>query len=151
MKVLTLGLLLIVFGCKTRKNAAITIENAPEIKTVKVTAQVRDSKQDISDNIDILDYKILGNKLFLKVSYSGGCKDHTFLVIGDPNIAKSLPPVRDVKLIHHSNQDACRELVEQTLEIDITPLTYKKEEGSTIYLKLEGVEERITYIYQEPK
>ncbi|MFN5909868.1 MAG: hypothetical protein ACK45H_00905 [Bacteroidota bacterium] len=151
MKMLTLGLIVLMFGCKTKKNAENTVEPAQNTQTVKITAQVRDSKQDISDNFEILDHRVEGNNLFLKVSYSGGCKDHSFLVIGDPNIAKSLPPIRSVKLIHRSNQDACRELIEELLEIDITPLTYKKEEGSTIYLNFEGIEERITYIYQEPK
>jgi hypothetical protein len=149
MRILIIApLFLLFFSCKTTKQVAGE-NTANQQQTVKITAQVRDSKQDISDVFEILEHRIDGNTLFLKISYSGGCKDHNFLVIGDPNISKSLPPIRAVKLIHHSNQDACRKLIEQILEIDLRPLTYKKENGSTIYLQFEGIEDRITYTFNE--
>lgn len=146
-----LCLMLALFSCKTSKQISDNSDDNQSATTVKLNAQLRDSKQDISDQVSILEHRIEGNILFLKVSYSGGCKEHEFLLIGSPNIAKSLPPIRSVRLIHHGNQDACKKLIEQTMEIDITPLAYKKEAGSVIYLELEGIKERITYEYKEPK
>ena len=101
-----------------------------------------------SDLIQITGVTISGNIMSIDVNYSGGCEEHNFQLIGSENIAKSLPPIRSVKLVHNANGDACRKLEERTLVFDISDLTYKQEAGSVIYLTLDGWKDRIEYTFE---
>ena len=87
------------------------------------------------------------NIITLKIGYSGGCKNHEFSIIGSQMISKSLPPIRNIQLIHNSNDDNCKSYVTQNLEYDISNLAYKKVNGSVIILKLNGWKDRIVYTY----
>lgn len=102
---------------------------------------------DSSDVIKIEDAKIVGNKLEIKVSYGGGCENHSFELIGSPNISKSLPPIRSIQLIHSANKDACKALIIKELKFDISAFTYKKESGDAIYLQLDGWDAKLLYTY----
>ena len=101
-----------------------------------------------SDLIQITGVTVSGNNMSIDVNYSGGCEEHNFQLIGSENIAKSLPPIRSVKLVHNANGDACRKLEERTLVFDISDLTYKQEAGSVIYLTLDGWKDRIEYRFE---
>ena len=106
-----------------------------------------DTVNDSSDAIKFEDVKLNGNTLEIKVSYSGGCENHTFDLIGSPNISKSLPPIRSIQLIHRANKDACKALIIKDLIFDVSSFTYKKESGSTIYLQLDGWDQKLLYTY----
>lgn len=90
---------------------------------------------------------LTGNTLILEVSYSGGCGDHTFRLIGAEMISKSLPPIRGIQLIHHSSGDNCKALITKKLSFNIENLAYKKEHGSVIHLQLEGWKDKLIYTY----
>ena len=83
-----------------------------------------------------------GNVLNLNVSYSGGCEDHEFTLIGSKLISKSLPPQRGMSLYHKSNNDSCREFITDDLSFDITDFAYLDKE---IILRLEGWKEGISF------
>ena len=106
-----------------------------------------DMHSDSSDVIKIEDAIIVGNKLEIKVSYGGGCENHSFELIGSPNISKSLPPIRSIQLIHRANKDACKALIIKELKFDISAFTYKKESGDAIYLQLDGWDAKLLYTY----
>ena len=61
-------------------------------------------------------------------------------------ISKSLPPIRNVKLVH-TTEDLCREFIERDLIIDITPFAYSQKPGSEIKLNIEGYGQ-ILYTFQ---
>ena len=82
------------------------------------------------------------------VTYSGGCKEHSFDMVGSQNISKSLPPIRQIRLIHNGNEDHCRELITRTLKVDLSDMAYSKTSGSEIVLNLKGAREPINYIFQ---
>ena len=88
----------------------------------------------------ILNAFISDSTLTLKVSYSGGCETHGFELIGSNMIQKSYPPIRGIMLIHNSNNDDCRELVEQELRFNVSEFKYP---GSSIMLSLKGWESKI--------
>lgn len=93
--------------------------------------------------------RIKGNKMILQLSYSGGCSEHIFQLIGSENIAKSLPPVRSLTLVHTTEApDQCEALISKTLEFDISSLAYKKEKGSEILLALDGWDGKLSYVYE---
>ena len=150
-------LLTIIFSCKTQKNNKHCFFKKKKTEQTENTliAIIIDSTSDTtkkertSDAFKILDAKISKNQLLLNVSYSGGCEKHSFKIIGDLLLSKSLPPIRSVKLIHYGNNDACKKLIIENLVIDISDLAYKKEDGSEIYLSLDGWGERITYVFNK--
>lgn len=133
------------FSCSNmkNKNTQVKQENGGE----KVAATLGDVTQD-SDPVTITSATVDGNTLKIDISYSGGCKEHMFDLVGSFAIMKSLPAQRSIKLLHNSKDDTCREFIEQTVEFDISELAYKKEAGSEIILLLNGYREPITYKYQ---
>ena len=148
-------LLSVIFSCKTQKNNNNCIfKKKKQVEESNLNDELAGSiydftkKEITSDSITIIDAKIIGNKLHLNVSYSGGCKNHDFKIIGNSLISKSLPPIRSVRLIHYANNDECKKLILGNLIIDITELAYKKESGSEIYLQLEGVKERLLFTFE---
>lgn len=139
----TISLAFFILGCKSSKE----MSDQPINTNVQVTAVLGETKIS-SDQISITSIKIEGNKMLIDVSYSGGCENHEFQVIGSTMISKSLPPIRAFQLIHNANGDKCKKLVMQTLEVDIKALAYKQEAGSKIFLSLEGWKEKIEYTFE---
>lgn len=127
-----------VVVAETDSNSDVTIKQ----KKAKIGAFME------SDHLDIESVILKDNSLFIAVSYSGGCEEHDFELIGNPLIMKSLPPKRTIQLYHNANGDSCRSLLNEILEIDITDLAYDQTAGSEIILILEGWEEEINYIFK---
>ncbi len=134
-----LCLLVLINGCATHsKNSTnqLTIENA--------------TLGDISEKSDpftISNVSLSGKNLKINITFSGGCKEHNFKLLGSEAISKSLPPQRSIVLIHQSNGDACKKLVEKTLTFNVDAFSYQKEKGSIIHLNLFGWKDRIEFTY----
>jgi hypothetical protein len=122
------------------------LSNSNQTNSELLVAQI--GKPTVSDPFVIEHAEISGNTLVMRVSYSGGCENHQFDLVGNPNIAKSLPPIRSIELVHKSNGDACKAKMEETLRFNITNLAYKQEAGSVIKLNLGGWKEQLIYTYQ---
>lgn len=139
--------LLLLSGCGTKKIAGDgtgqTIEMKPDRKGIATLG-----KSQVSTNKTMLsNVEIAGNKLIVTVSYSGGCKEHQFDLVGDEAISKSLPPQRSIRIVHTGEPDLCKAMLIKTLEFDISNLAYKKEKGSEIMLNLEGWDTPLKYVY----
>lgn len=150
---LSIGILL--FSCGTKKNSTknkqkdtIVSVIEPDLETMKIKATIGKFAKESDPIISINSVEIVGNTLVLDVSYGGGCKEHQFEVIGSEMIAKSMPPIRAIQLVHHANDDHCRAIVRNRLEIDVTNLAYQQKVGDEIYLTIEGWEERILYTFK---
>lgn len=141
MKLLSiLALSTLLFACNNTKEVL-------DIDPIDVKkAQIGDVTQE-SAATTITSVKLEGNIITLGVEYSGGCKDHSFELIGSEAVMKSMPAKRAVKLVHNSNGDTCRELVSETIKFDIRALAYMEKTGSEIVLMLDGYKESISYIY----
>jgi hypothetical protein len=109
-------------------------------------AQIGDLMQE-SAPITVNAVTLEGNILSLDVEYSGGCKDHTYELIGSKAIMKSLPAKRAIKLVHKANDDTCRELISETIKFDIRALSMTETTGSEIVLLLDGYKQSISYVY----
>lgn len=142
---LIFSLILTVLSCKSHK-CADSKEDANSKRSM-ITATIGEINLP-SDPITISAIRVEGNKMFLDIRYSGGCEEHSFQVVGSEMIAKSLPPIRAIQIMHNSNGDQCKKLIEQTLEVDISALAYKQENGSKIFLTTEGWKERIEYTFE---
>jgi UDP-glucose 6-dehydrogenase len=146
MKYLLLFIALpILFACKTPKDAT-TKKDQKANEMTEITAKLGDITT-FSDPIDIIEAKIEGNYLLLKVGYGGGCEEHTFELIGSTEIAKSMPPIRSIKLIHKANNDRCKAYMYENIKINISELSDRKIDGSTIILKGEQFKEKMSYTF----
>ena len=97
---------------------------------------------------EITNAELNGNILMLTVSYSGGCEEQVFDLVGNEMIMKSFPPQRNMTLVRDSKGDACREYITKQLVFDLSELSYQKKNGSEIVLHLSGYENEIRYIFQ---
>lgn len=145
-------LFLIVFNVachkKQGKHSSITnhtprTTNSTKIKNIIVNSNV-DMKQTGSDYM-IDSVKINNDVLSLFVNYSGGCKTHTFELYSNAAYAKSLPLQTWVCLKHTSNNDACRQLIFETLKFNISKLQFKGE--NTVIINIRN-EQKIEYSYK---
>lgn len=146
-----LCLLVLLFGCKSKENSMTdSIQNDSTEnnfqKPQKLVAKIGDLSEGISEGIKISEVVVDGNNIELQMSYSG-CQRPVFDLIGSPMIAKSLPPLRSIRLVHNGENGECEELISERLIFDISALTYQEQDGSEIYLQLEGWKEKIKYTY----
>ena len=156
---LLIGICLIL-SCKTKQNIGSEKVETPfskdeteitnkEYPDMNIKARIGDAKA-ISSSVQILKTSIEGNFLTMKIGYSGGCAEHSFEFIGSEMIAKSLPPIRNVSLIHYTNEETCRIYIERKLVIDLRDLAYQKKAGSQIKLNISGLkDQQIVYTYQD--
>lgn len=135
--ILSLGL--IIFACTNSKRAMKKKANTihPVILSSDFTTYARESSETQINNAVIVD-----SVLTLSVSYNGGCQKHTFELIGSNMVQKSMPPIRGIMLVHHANNDDCRELVEEDIKFNISAFKYP---GSDIVLKLQGYKPTLLY------
>ncbi len=73
-----------------------------------------------SDPVTINGMSAEGHMLSIEVTYSGGCADHTFELLTDGMLMKSLPPKQFYFLKHQANGDACEALISETLQFDMS-------------------------------
>lgn len=97
-------------------------------------------------NANISAVAIEKNLMSLSVSYSGGCEEHDFQLVGFDQLSNGKELQRHIILHHNSNGDACREFIQDTLYFDIKVLGDSK--GSEVKLVLEGYDQAIPYTLQ---
>lgn len=135
---------LLVFGISACGTTQVDIVNDDtEIPSAELTVNFDDYP---SDPVNIEGLSINGNVIALKVSFSGGCEEHEFKLVGLSAISKSIPPQRQVRLSHNGNGDNCREFITEEIFFNIYELGYKP--GEAIILELKGWNEGIEYVQQ---
>lgn len=142
--ILALGLL---FGCASSKIKGTGEGQTLRMKPVTAKAELGKAASHY-DPFTVESAAISGNTLTMSIHYTGGCADHEFRLVGSEMISKSMPPIRSVRLVHNANGDTCKATVKKTFKFDLTELAYKKEPGSEIVLKIEGVAEPMRWIYK---
>lgn len=75
-----------------------------------------------SDPVTIQEFAIRGDSLELSVTFGGGCRDHTFILLSDAAWMESYPVQVGVKLAHDANGDNCKALLSRVLRFDLSPL-----------------------------
>ena len=98
----------------------------------------------------IFDSVKLKEDLFIfKVSYSGGCEEHEFVLIST-SFMESNPVQVNIVLSHEDNDDPCEAWITEEMVFNLLPLKkawqeqYNKISG-TIIINLEGWEKQIAY------
>jgi hypothetical protein len=133
-----ISLIFLLAGCGNAKETLI------EETVFTQKALIVESMNDFSNSAytEILTHTITGNKLSLVVTYSGGCEAHAFQLLATQLVTNGLPPQRHAILYHESNDDACRERIEETIIFDISDLAIN---GNETIIKIKGYKEDIKY------
>jgi hypothetical protein len=142
--------LLFFVSCKSKKEAAAkAVKDFPSIENIlpiQTPSEINYKGQ--NDNFEILEKRLDGPFLMVKVAYSGGCNEHFFEVSWDGNYMKSLPPQVNVNLTHVNNDDACRARIEKEFAVDLRKLFLNTP--NDVFLILNGnVEGKILVSPQE--
>ena len=95
--------------------------------------------------LDIDTAFIQGDTLFTRVSYSGGCGDHTFAIEPNGPMLKSLPPKQPMRIVHRSDGDPCRAMIIEELKYDISE--YRGTPRGTTFILLENWKPTLSYSY----
>lgn len=88
-----------------------------------------------SDQIDILDSYIEGDRVTISVGHGGGCSEHSYELCYTEAFAESYPVQTTLKLIHDAGDDKCEMYVLKDLNFDLSPLkemykdAYRTESG----------------------
>jgi hypothetical protein len=122
----------LIMSCHKKKAVTDTPAGVPvtDAKAVKTDASVNISETGMPYKLDSL--TVNGDVLSAWVSYSGGCKEHSFELISNGMYAKSLPPKLSLCLRHSSDTDMCKKLVMQELKFDLSSVRYKGANSMTV-------------------
>lgn len=103
-------------GCSSDKNPAAPTINATPI-------EIRSDARDYGTlgGFTLESATIIGTILRLKVSYSGGCRAHTFAAAAPPAFLSSYPAQLALYIRHDGGSDPCLAIVNETLTFDVTP------------------------------
>ena len=96
----------------------VKLETQPSIQLM---AQIPDAAA--SDAFRLLEANVSSDLLELEVEYGGGCREHLFEIIADPNAFLESDPVQaNIYMTHESHDDLCRALVRKKLTFSLQPL-----------------------------
>lgn len=145
MRYLTVLVVLLVISssCGSKKDS---VQKSKEKESMAQKAIIGEPSKD-NPTTQISNAELDGNILRLTVSYSGGCEEQVFDLVGNEMIMKSFPPKRNMTLVRNSKGDACREYITKELLFDLTELSYQKKNGSEIILLLNGYDKEIRYVF----
>lgn len=91
----------------------------------------------------VLDYRIEGQCLILKVGYGGGCMEHDIQFATNGWI-KTNPPQINAKIVH-DDRDNCEAYIQEEVGFNLGSL----ENQSGFYINIKGFEEQIFYKYSK--
>ena len=141
MKLLYILLLIGLFSCGTKKNESENKNMNTDVPRAVLGDLSRETPSTTINNAFIEN-----GVMHLNVSYSGGCEDQTFELIGDKNLMKSMPPKRTLKLIRNNKGDNCRELITEDLKFDLSQVIYDDDPKKQIIFILSGTDMELKLI-----
>jgi len=75
-----------------------------------------------SDPFVLRDVIFTGDTVKITVSYSGGCKRHSFEIIWDETLSDTEPQQTGLIILHNGNGDSCEAYITETLAFNISDL-----------------------------
>jgi hypothetical protein len=133
---------------KIKSNSKLDIVINPPMEEIKEQYPQAEIGQILEkpEPIKINSVTIERNFMIFDVTYSGGCENHDFKLVGSKIVTKSLPPVRPIQLQHFSYGDQCKALKTEKLKFSISILAIDYERNP-ITLKLVNNDHEFSYIY----
>jgi len=139
-----IGLMIVSYlsGCTYSTDNPNTISNTTSVTQLIFNNSLYTTAP--QDRYQLNRVSLEGDQLIFSVSYNGGCKNHTFLLISPTQFDSSLPPQTTLLLSHDSHQDPCEAYITEELTYDITPFQEKVSSGS-IRIWIKGHNESFLY------
>jgi hypothetical protein len=142
-------LLFILNSCFLNKKSNLNQTN--ETETSKVDSKEQYPQAIIgdlptsSDPFKLLSVEFDRNYIIFEISYIGGCGLHDFKLFGSPELSKSSPPIRQLKIYHNKNGDQCKSIVTEKFKfaISILSVNYSSDE-----IKLYLLDNQKTYSFR---
>lgn len=107
---------LILFSC-TDEQIIVAESNCPEIIVLNYDEEwINDTY--IINNVSLSE----SQELELNISHSGGCQEHEYELIQNPQFCGTLPIYIFIKLSHNSNGDICEAWITKDLCFDISSI-----------------------------
>jgi hypothetical protein len=135
---------LLFSSCGNRKKNITSIEE--EKNQSEIPKAIIKKMPSALPNVSINKMKIEEGILFLNVSYSGGCENQTFELIGNEMIMKSMPPKRTLSLVRDDKGDNCREWITEDLKFDLNPVMLEADPTKQIIFILANNQQEIPLI-----
>lgn len=135
---------LLFSSCGNRKKNITSIEE--EKNQSEIPKAIIKKMPSALPNVSINKMKIEEGILFLNVSYSGGCENQTFELIGNEMIMKSMPPKRTLSLVRDDKGDNCREWITEDLKFDLNPVMLEADPTKQIIFILTNNGQEISLI-----
>lgn len=121
IRTLIISLLLIaLISC--RQDAEYPVEDDATFFTLKSSRiEFLESKNGNSgsDPFNIHRLDILDDSVFVMVSYSGGCRQHSFEIIWSEMFYETVPEGTGIIINHNANGDNCKALITETLSFNL--------------------------------
>jgi hypothetical protein len=126
-KLILFGFGLLILFCNCRGKKAIADNAQQSVKTLIVDQKF--SSRDHNTAVSIIHGEMTEqNILKIVFSYSGGCLEHSFDLYTHGAMVKTLPPKFNLFLVNHQREDACRQMIEDSLFFDISLLPLNQYE-----------------------
>ncbi len=116
IKLLLAMLTFSLLACNPKSTA---VSKSKEVQKVEILAYYQSSGK-LGYLVESV--KIDGDKLIFNIVYAGGCKPHTFKLIGDSSISSSKPAQTNLYLVHDNNGDNCTNEIKKEIIVDIARL-----------------------------
>lgn len=82
----------------------------------------REKNIEIGDGFKVNSAKRIGDLILLNVTFSGGCKIHTFEILWDGIVYDENPCRFNLLVTHHANEDICESVYSTDLTINLKEL-----------------------------
>ena len=119
MKMIKMFLALITLSLLACNPKSSAVSKSKEVQKIEILAYYQSSGK-LGYLVESV--KIDGDKLIFNVVYMGGCKPHTFKLIGDSSISASKPAQTNLYLVHDNNGDNCTNEIKKEIIVDIARL-----------------------------
>ena len=103
------------------------------------------SETPANDPFELLDARVEGDALVLRVQYSGGSQAHDFELHSVAAPTKSLPRQVILTVHHNAYGDRSRAMMAEERTFDLTP--YRDSRNNVVHLRIQGVDEVLVYHY----
>ena len=150
-KLLSYALPVVALSCSTPKQYHLNILQGNSTEKVDFSAKIEDNYSSGSP-YSISNIAIDGNTLYLDFQYKMSCSGKDDIeFIGLPLDLSHNPPRRNVRLIIHSFDSNCQQLVNHTVVVNISELSSSKDFKNEVDLFIDGWRLRpMKYIYVTP-
>ena len=100
---------------------------------------------EMSDSFELLDARVEGDALVLRVQYSGGSQAHDFALVSTGAPTKSLPRQVLLELRHDGQGDLAKAMITEERTFDLIP--HRDSRNNVVHLRIQGIDGVLVYRY----